>query len=165
LSHKVLVTGGAGYIGSHTLIELISAGYTPVVLDNFCNSSPKALKAVQQIVGSPIEYVDGDIRDAQKLLAMQRANVHRLIFSSSAAVYGCPETVPIDETFPLQPMNPYGRSKLMVEDICRDIASCYANTWRANEMLNWRANKSLEEMMTDTWRWHKNKKEGLSPLL
>jgi len=166
VSNNILVTGGAGYIGSHTLIELIDAGFSPVVLDNFCNSKPEALKRVETITGSKIPLIEGDVRDPavldsifsqykfkavihfaglkavgesvslpgmyydvnvngsnQLFMAMQRANVHRLIFSSSATVYGDPASVPIDESFPLSATNPYGRSKLMVEEICRDLAN------------------------------------------
>ena len=163
---KILVTGGAGYIGSHTLVELISAGFTPVVLDNLCNSSVESLARVQRITGVTVEFVQGDIRDAalldslfaqhkisavvhfaglkavgesvreplkyydnnvhgsQVLLtAMAKAGVFQIVFSSSATVYGEPAEIPISESCPLaRPTNPYGRSKLMVEDILRDLA-------------------------------------------
>ncbi len=161
---KILVTGGAGYIGSHTCIELIAAGYQPIVLDNLCNSSTIALERVTQITGHEIPFIEGDIRDPSILNhvfethdihgvihfaglkavgesvekpflyydnniagsvclfnAMNEHNVKRIIFSSSATVYGDPETVPILESFPVSATNPYGRSKLHIEEILRDI--------------------------------------------
>jgi len=161
---NILVTGGAGYIGSHTCIELLSAGYTPIVLDNLCNSSTVSLDRVKQITGEEVTFIEGDIRD-HKILdqvfdeydiygvihfaglkavgesvakpfmyydnnivgsiclfdAMNRHNVKRIIFSSSATVYGDPATVPIEEHFPTSATNPYGRSKLHLEEILRDI--------------------------------------------
>lgn len=165
---KILVTGGAGYIGTHTCIELIEAGHSVVVLDNLANSKVEALARVEKICGQKIEFVEGDVRDesllnklfkAQKIdsvihfaglkavgesvakpleyydnnvngsriliKAMVENDVNSLIFSSSATVYGDPATVPITEDFPLSATNPYGRSKLMVEDMCRDIAKAY----------------------------------------
>ena len=163
---NILVTGGAGYIGSHTLIELIRAGFAPVVLDNLCNSSAQSLKRVEQITGQAVPFIQGDIRDAALLgklfsehnieavvhfaglkavgesvreplkyydnnvhgsqvlfEAMAKAGVLTLVFSSSATVYGEPAEIPISENCPLaRPTNPYGRSKLMVEDIARDLA-------------------------------------------
>ncbi len=161
----VLVTGGAGYIGSHTCIELIQAGYDILVLDNLANSSRESLRRVEAIVDKPIPFVEGDIRDAalldtlfsehsitsvihfaglkavgesteipldyyennvwgtiNLLQAMKRHEVSSIVFSSSATVYGDPHTVPIQEDFPLSATNPYGRSKLMIEDILRDLA-------------------------------------------
>lgn len=160
----ILVTGGAGYIGSHTVVELLAAGHELLILDNFSNSSPKVLERIAQISGKRPPVIDGDIRDAvllEKLFAtypitsvvhfaglkavgesveqpvryydnnvvgslrlfeaMAKADVYRLVFSSSATVYGDPYRVPIDESFPLQVTNPYGRSKLIIEDILRDI--------------------------------------------
>ncbi|MBY0445925.1 MAG: UDP-glucose 4-epimerase GalE, partial [Burkholderiales bacterium] len=160
----VLLTGGAGYIGSHTYIELLAAGFKPVIFDNFYNAKPEVLNRIATITGQAAEYVEGDVRDAaalkalfqrydfsavihfaglkavgesvekplmyydnnvvgtQRLLeAMQDAGVKNLVFSSSATVYGDPHAVPITEDFPLSATNPYGRSKLMVEDIVRDI--------------------------------------------
>jgi UDP-glucose 4-epimerase len=160
----ILVTGGAGYIGSHTVVELLAAGYELLILDNFSNSSPKVLERIGQISGKRPAVIDGDIRDPvllEKLFAsypiasvihfaglkavgesveqpmryydnnvvgslrlfeaMALAGVHRLVFSSSATVYGDPHRVPIDESFPLQVTNPYGRSKLIIEDMLRDI--------------------------------------------
>ena len=159
----ILVTGGAGYIGSHTVVELLAAGHELLILDNFSNSSPRVLERIEQISGKRPTVIDGDIRDAallEKLFAshpitsvihfaglkavgesveqpmryydnnvvgslrlfeaMARAGVYRLVFSSSATVYGDPHTVPIDESFPLQATNPYGRSKLIIEDMLRD---------------------------------------------
>ena len=160
----ILITGGAGYIGSHTVVELLAAGYELLILDNFSNSSPKVLERIQQISGKRPSVIEGDIRDAVLLgklfaaypiksvihfaglkavgesveqpmryydnnvvgslclfEAMAKAGVYRLVFSSSATVYGDPHTVPIDESFPLQATNPYGRSKLIIEDMLRDI--------------------------------------------
>src|SRR5690554_5703330 len=170
---NILVTGGAGYIGSHTLVELISAGLEPIVLDNLCNSSQISLQRVEAITGKKIRFVEGDVRDAallervfgehnitavihfagfkavgesvelplkyydnnvygsQVLLqAMANAGVYQFVFSSSATVYGEPEQMPISEECPVdRPTNPYGRSKLMVEDILRDLAVSHSN-WR-----------------------------------
>lgn len=160
----ILVTGGAGYIGSHTVVELQAAGYDLLVLDNFSNSSPNVFPRIEQISGKRPVIIEGDIRDAlllEKLFAaypisavihfaglkavgelvaqplryydnnvagslclfeaMAKAGVYRLVFSSSATVYGDPHSVPIDEGFPLQATNPYGRSKLIIEDMLRDI--------------------------------------------
>jgi UDP-glucose 4-epimerase len=161
---NILVTGGAGYIGSHTCIELLAAGYTPIVLDNLSNSSTISLDRVAQITGSKVTFIEGDVRDPQILDhvfkkhdiygvihfaglkavgesvekpfmyydnniagsiclfdAMNRNNVKRIIFSSSATVYGDPATVPIEENFPTSATNPYGRSKLHIEEILNDI--------------------------------------------
>jgi UDP-glucose 4-epimerase len=161
---KVLVTGGAGYIGSHTCVELLGAGHELVVVDNLCNSKPVALERVREISGRGLEFVEADLRDegALKALfadfrfdavihfaglkavgestqipldyydnnvggtcalcrAMAAAGVKRLVFSSSATVYGDPASVPIREDFPLSATNPYGRSKLMIEDVLRDL--------------------------------------------
>ncbi len=163
---SLLVTGGAGYIGSHTVVELLSAGYDLIVLDNLSNSSPKSLDRVQQITGKPVKLIQGDIRDrtlledvfdqqnidavvhfaglkavgesVQKPLmyydnnvsgtinlcqVMQNKGVFNFVFSSSATVYGSPEKMPIAETCPTgNPTNPYGRSKLIVEQILQDLA-------------------------------------------
>lgn len=164
-TESILVTGGAGYIGSHTCVELLAAGFSIVVLDNLCNSSVEALRRVAQISGvDNIPFYQGDICDAAVLdtifqehrissvihfaglkavgesvaqplsyydnnvvgtvcllQAMQRHGVKRIVFSSSATVYGDPHAVPIKEHFPLSATNPYGRSKLMIEDILRDL--------------------------------------------
>ena len=160
----ILLTGGAGYIGSHTYIELVKAGFKPVILDNFNNAKPEVLERLQTITGQAIEWVKADVRDRaaldavfarwsfsavvhfagwkavgesvakpleyydnnvvgtlRLLDAMKAANVKNLVFSSSATVYGDPHAVPILEDFPLSATNPYGRSKLMVEDILRDL--------------------------------------------
>ncbi len=169
---KVLVTGGAGYIGSHTCVELLTAGCEVVVFDNLCNSRQEALRRVARIAGRTPEFVRGDVRDGEALArlfaayridavihfaglkavgesveqplayydnnvhgslallrAMDAAGVRTLVFSSSATVYGDPASVPIREDFPLSATNPYGRSKLMVEDVLRDLAHADAS-WR-----------------------------------
>lgn len=162
----ILVTGGAGYIGSHTTLSLLQSGLNVVVLDNLCNSSYESLSRVEQLAGRSATFVRGDIRDlallerlfaqhsvkavlhfaglkavgesvsqplryydnnvhgSQVLLqAMADANVFNIVFSSSATVYGESAQMPISETCAVgQPTNPYGRSKLMVEDMLRDLA-------------------------------------------
>ena len=168
----ILVTGGAGYIGSHACVALLSAGEQIVVFDNFCNSSPEALDRVQRICGKPLAVVEGDIRDqdalegvlaqygctavmhfaglksvqdsvaqpleyydqnvvgSQRLLrAMSKTGVTQIVFSSSATVYGLPHFLPCTEDHPLNPANPYGRTKRVIEDMLRDQ---YASepTWR-----------------------------------
>jgi UDP-glucose 4-epimerase len=163
---KVLLTGGAGYIGSHTAVECLAAGYEVVVFDNLSNSSTQSLERVSLIARKPIDFVQGDIRDQvalRKLFAqyaidivvhfaglkavgesvekpllyydnnitgsialfevMAEAGVRSVVFSSSATVYGDPASVPITEDFPLSATNPYGRSKLFIEEILRDIAN------------------------------------------
>ncbi|SDA25397.1 UDP-galactose 4-epimerase [Nitrosospira sp. Nsp18] len=160
----ILVTGGAGYIGSHTCVELLSAGFDVTVFDNFCNSHPEALARVERIAGKKLRIVRGDSRDRAALVAalressanavihfaglkavgesvkqpldyydnnvvgtlrlleaMSECNVKTLVFSSSATVYGDPKWLPLTEDHPLSATNPYGRSKLMVEDILRDL--------------------------------------------
>ncbi len=169
----VLVTGGAGYIGSHTCLALLQAGYEVVVLDNLCNSSPKSLKRVQALAGKPLHFIEGDVRDPQVLHdvfashnitavmhfaglkavgesaekpldyfsvnvagtialcdAMRAAQVFTLVFSSSCTVYGDPQYVPIPEHHPTgNTVNPYGRSKHMVEQVLQDLVA--SNTqWR-----------------------------------
>lgn len=162
---KILVTGGAGYIGSHTTLALLQAGFDVVVLDNLSNSSMQSLSRVEKISGRAATFVEGDIRDgallgqffsenivdavlhfaglkavgesvaqplryydnnvhgSQVLLqAMADAGVFNFVFSSSATVYGDPAQMPIPESCPVgQTTNPYGRSKLMVEDMLRDL--------------------------------------------
>jgi UDP-glucose 4-epimerase len=161
---SVLVTGGAGYIGSHTCVELLSAGYDVVVADNLSNSKEEALKRVQEISGKPLKFYRVDLLDKAALEEvferesidavvhfaglkavgesvsiplryyhnnitgtltlcelMQKYSVNDLVFSSSATVYGDPHTVPITEEFPLSATNPYGRTKLMIEEILRDL--------------------------------------------
>lgn len=166
MTYKILVTGGAGYIGSHTTLALLEAGYEVVVLDNLCNSSPESLSRVARICGKAPLFIQGDIRDhalldelfiSQRISAvlhfaglksvgesvrkpldyydnnvagsvtlcqaMANAGVYNLVFSSSATVYGEPTQMPIREDFPTGvPTNPYGRSKLMVEDLLQDLA-------------------------------------------
>jgi UDP-glucose 4-epimerase len=169
---EVLVTGGAGYIGSHMCVELLQAGYDVTVLDNLSNSSARSLQAVQRITQKSLSFVEADLRDADRLEtlfrahdfsavlhfaglkavgesvakpmlyydnnvngtlrlveAMTNAGVRTLVFSSSATVYGIPETVPIDESFPTAPINPYGRTKLQVEEILQDMQIADPN-WR-----------------------------------
>lgn len=161
---KILVAGGAGYIGSHTCIELLEAGHEVVVLDNLYNSSKEALRRVESIAGKSVQFYKADIRDADALntvfsghnidavinfaglkavgesvakplayydnnvsgavtlaTVMAEHGVKSLVFSSSATVYGDPASLPITEDFPLSATNPYGRSKLIVEDILRDL--------------------------------------------
>ena len=160
----ILVTGGAGYIGSHTCVELLNAGYDIVVVDSFCNSKPEALKRVSEITGKefpiynvdllqkeeletvfseheieavihfaglkavgesvaiPLRYYHNNITGTLMLCeVMQAYGVKKMVFSSSATVYGTPKRVPISEDFPLQATNPYGRTKLMIEEILRDL--------------------------------------------
>ncbi|MBR5151956.1 MAG: UDP-glucose 4-epimerase GalE [Clostridia bacterium] len=161
---KILVTGGAGYIGSHTCVQLLDAGYEVVIVDNLCNSSEEAvrrvadltgktpvfyeadvcdedaldriftehnidaaihfagLKAVGESVAIPLTYYENNIGSTLSLCKiMAKHQVKKLVFSSSATVYGKPETVPIREDFPLSCTNPYGRTKLMIEEILRDL--------------------------------------------
>lgn len=159
----ILVTGGAGYIGSHTCVELIDNGYEVVVLDNLSNSKPEVLNRIAEVSGQSVRFYQGDVCDKHilnqvfaahsidavvhfagvkavgesvekpikyyqnnvagtltLLEVMREFGVNRIVFSSSATVYGDPREVPIKEDFPVGPVNPYGRSKLMVEDILRD---------------------------------------------
>ena len=162
---NILVTGGAGFIGSHTLIELIEAGHSPVVVDNLSNSSPKAIERVEKIVGKTIPFYNVDIRDREgmeKVFAenafdccihfaglkavgesvqkpweyyenniggtlvlvdvMRKHGLKNIIFSSSATVYGAPETMPITEDCPKGTVtNPYGQTKSMLEQVLTDI--------------------------------------------
>ncbi|MCL4143176.1 UNVERIFIED_CONTAM: hypothetical protein GTU68_063722 [Idotea baltica] len=153
--NKILVTGGAGYIGSHTCVELLAQAYQVVILDNFSNSSKLVLDRIEQISGSrpdlvvglfaendfsavvhfaglkavgesverPQWYYQNNVQGTLSLLkAMSKHACKKIVFSSSSTVYGDPLTVPITEDFPLSATNPYGRSKLMVEDILRDVA-------------------------------------------
>ncbi|WP_435979656.1 UDP-glucose 4-epimerase GalE [Psychrobacter sp. DM4] len=165
MKHKILVTGGAGYIGSHTCIALHQAGYEVVVFDNLSNSSAEAVNRVSQLIDAPIEFIKGDIRDrkalqkvfseheffgvihfaglkavgesvAKPLLyydnnvsgtitlldVMSEFSMKRFVFSSSATVYGDPETLPIPENAPRSATNPYGQSKLTVECVLEDLA-------------------------------------------
>ncbi|TWT21084.1 UDP-glucose 4-epimerase GalE [Luteimonas marina] len=164
---RALVTGGAGYIGSHTCVALLEAGHDVTVIDNLCNSSEVALQRVQEITGKPLAFIPGDIRNPADLdqalgggkdavihlaalkavgescerpldyfdnniggtiallQAMRGAGVNTLVFSSSATVYGEPDTVPVTEDAPLRVTNPYGRTKLVMEDLIRD--ACQAD--------------------------------------
>ncbi len=169
---NILVTGGMGYIGSHTCVELLQAGHAVVILDNLCNSDPSVQGRIESIAGKKVEFVDADIRDraaieaafaARKIDAvihfaglkavgesveqplryydnnvtgsivlfetMQKYGVETLVFSSSATVYGDPASVPITEDFPLSATNAYGRSKLMIEEMLRDLARAQPS-WR-----------------------------------
>lgn len=165
----ILVTGGTGYIGSHTCIELLKAGEDIVVMDNFYNSKPKAVQLIKEISGKDFRFYEADmcnLAEMEKIFAeneieavihfagykavaesvreplmyyrnnlggtfnlletMKKYGCKKLIFSSSATVYGIPETVPVDESFPLSAINPYGNTKLIIEDMCRDI--CHADS-------------------------------------
>lgn len=160
---NILLTGGAGYIGSHTCIELISAGHTVVIADNLCNSSKKAVSRVEEITGAKIPFYEIDVCDYDKLSTvfeenkidavihfaglkavgesceiplryyrnnidstltllevMKKYGCHNFVFSSSATVYGIPKTVPLVETMPTSCTNPYGWTKLMIEQILTD---------------------------------------------
>lgn len=161
---KILVTGGTGYIGSHTVVELLNSGYEVVVIDNFSNSKRDVIDKIKEITGKDFTFYEGDVKDkeilrkifqehridacihfagykavgesVQKPIMYYRNNidstlslieimeefgVKKLAFSSSATVYGKPDTLPIKEDFPLSTTNPYGTTKLMIEDILRDL--------------------------------------------
>ena len=169
---NILVTGGAGFIGSHTCVELLSAGFDVTVFDNFCNSHPEALKRVERITGmrprlirgdcrdraavvealhesraeavihfaglkavgesvkQPLTYYDNNVVGTLRLLeAMIECKVKTLVFSSSATVYGDPLKLPLTEDHPLSSTNPYGRSKLMIEEMLRDLKAS-DSSWR-----------------------------------
>lgn len=160
----ILTTGGAGYIGSHTCLELLANGFEVVAADNLVNSNEESLRRVQKLTGRPLQFHKVDIRDKEALTAvfrqhhidavihfaglkavgestqiplryyhnnitgtlvlcevMQACGVKTMVFSSSATVYGNPAKVPITEDFPLSAANPYGRTKLMIEDVLRDL--------------------------------------------
>ena len=164
--NKILVTGGAGYIGSHTVVALLDKGCKVVVLDNFCNSNFESIRRIEKITGIRPEVVNADVRDEkalsetfnthqfnavihfaglkavgesvdyplkyyrnnvqgalQLLKAMKDSGCKRFVFSSSATVYGNPSEVPIGESHSLNATNPYGQSKLMIENVLRDLAS------------------------------------------
>ncbi len=166
MADGILVTGGAGYIGSHIVVELAAAGYRPLLVDNFATSSPSVLARLRRITDQPIPCVTGDVRDRilmKRLFAehaisavihcaglkavgegeakpvayydnnvggaitlaeaMMRAGVKRLVFSSSAAVYGQPDRNPVAEDAPLRAASVYGRTKRMVEQVCEDLAA------------------------------------------
>ena len=163
---SILVTGGAGYIGSHTVVELLKAGSDIVIVDNFDNSHPEVLVRIEQITGRPAACERGDIRDRDFLEAVMRRHcctsvihfaglkavgesgekplayydcnvsgtlrlleamsafgVKKLVFSSSATVYGDPQRLPIPEDHPLSATNPYGRTKLFIEEMLRDLSA------------------------------------------
>ena len=167
----VLLTGGAGYIGSHTCVVLLENGYDVVVVDNLCNSSEESLRRVEKITGQPVAFYRSDLRDETAMndifrrhsidavihfaglksvaesvdqplayyenninstlvlcAVMQKHEVKNFVFSSSATVYGNPETVPIDENAPVRPFNPYGRTKLFIEEILKDLYAA-DNSW------------------------------------
>ncbi len=160
----ILVTGGAGYIGSHTCVELLNAGLNVTVFDNFCNSQRESLARVERITGRKIGLLEGDIRDRSAMVAAMRSSgatavihfaglkavgesvekpliyydnnvigtvrlleamaeckVKQLVFSSSATVYGDPQRLPLTEDHPLSATNPYGKTKLVIEDMLRDL--------------------------------------------
>ncbi len=168
----ILITGGAGYIGSHTCVELLNAGFEVTVFDNFCNSHPEALARVERITGKKLHLVRGDNRDRAALVAalresgasavihfaglkavgasvkqplayydnnvvgavrlieaMDECGVRTLVFSSSATVYGDPQRLPLTEDHPLAATNPYGRTKLIVEEMLRDLRRS-DSSWR-----------------------------------
>jgi UDP-glucose 4-epimerase len=161
---NILVTGGAGYIGSHTCVELLENGYDVIVVDNLCNSKEESLRRVQELTGKNINFNKVDLLDKKRLQTvfeshaidavihfaglkamgesvkvplqyfhnnvtgslillevMKQNNVKNIVFSSSAGVYGEVKSVPITEEFPLSVLNPYSRTKLMIEDILRDL--------------------------------------------
>jgi UDP-glucose 4-epimerase len=162
---RVLVTGGAGYIGSHTCVELLKIGNDVIVADNLSNSSQESLNRVKTITGRSLEFHNFDLSDEAKLTklfedqpieavihfaglksvdesvnnplayyennlgctltlckVMEKFGVHKLVFSSSATVYGDPSKVPVEEKMPIQPTNPYGQTKAMIEQILKDLA-------------------------------------------
>ena len=172
MSDTILVTGGAGYVGSHVVVELAKAGYAPLVLDNFATSSRAVLPCLATLTGAEVPCVEADVRDIDALRrtfhdcpitgvihcaglkavgeaevrpltyygvnvggafalteVMGEAGVATLVYSSSAAVYGQPDRLPVNEDAPLAPQSVYGRTKRMVEDFLRDLARANPN-WR-----------------------------------
>jgi UDP-glucose 4-epimerase len=166
---KILVTGGAGYIGSHTCVELLNIGYEIVVYDNFSNSYMEAINRVERIISKKVSFIEGDIRDEISLekaiigcdavihfaglkavgesvekpleyydnnvhgtlcllRVMKKNNIKKLVFSSSATVYGNPDFLPLTENHPLRTTNPYGHTKLVIEDILRALYES-DNSW------------------------------------
>ncbi|MGN0453438.1 MAG: UDP-glucose 4-epimerase GalE [Ruminococcus sp.] len=162
----ILVTGGAGFIGSHTCVEMLNAGYEVVVIDNFSNSSRESINRVERITGKGVKFYEADVCDREALTeiftdnnieavihfagykavgesvkeplkyfdnnlgctislldVMKKFNVKKLVFSSSATVYGAAEKMPLTEDMPLGTINPYGRTKLIIEDMLRDISA------------------------------------------
>ncbi len=169
MTAQILITGGAGYIGSHTATALMEAGHHVVIVDNLSNASARVLERLHRLCGDAFEFVQADVRDGAALdrvfaqhsvasvihfaglkavgesvaqplryfdnnvagtlsllQAMERAGVRRLVFSSSATVYGEPQQVPIPESAPLSATNPYGRTKLVCEDLLRELLACDA---------------------------------------
>ena len=163
---NILLTGGAGYIGSHTAVVLSQSGHEVVLLDNFCNSDPSVLDRLEKILGKALPCIEADVRETdvvEKVLreykinavihfaglkavgesnekpieyyannvqgtisllqAMSTVGVKTLVFSSSATVYGNPQYLPIDENHPTNPTNPYGRTKLQIEQMLRDLSN------------------------------------------
>ncbi|HIT96962.1 MAG TPA: UDP-glucose 4-epimerase GalE [Candidatus Aphodousia faecavium] len=163
---RILLTGGAGFIGSHTAVEMVKSGHEVVIFDNFCNSDATVLDRLEQILGKRLPFEEGDIRDYARmrevleryrieavvhfaglkavgesvekpleyfdnnitgtltlLRAMKDLGIKRIIFSSSATVYGTPQYLPLDENHPLSVTNPYGRTKLQVEEILSDLCA------------------------------------------
>lgn len=172
---NILLTGGAGYIGSHTAVLLLEAGHQVFIIDNFCNSNVLTIHAIEKITKKAVAYVDGDIRDTNLLIdtlqsnkveavihfaglkavgesaivplqyyannvqgtisllqAMQACEVNKIVFSSSATVYGNPKYLPIDEDHPTAPTNPYGQTKLQIEQILKDLCHADKNLSVAN---------------------------------
>lgn len=170
---RILLTGGAGFIGSHTAVEMTQAGHDVVIFDNFCNSDATVLDRLETILGKRLAFEEGDIRDYDRmrevlekhqieavvhfaglkavgescekpleyfdnnitgtlvlLQAMKSLGIKRIIFSSSATVYGTPQYLPLDEKHPLSVTNPYGRTKLQVEEILSDLCASDAQ-WSA----------------------------------
>ena len=171
---NILLTGGAGYIGSHVAISLLQAGHTPIIFDNFCNSSPAVSDQLNELAGKPVKIIRGDIRDSDQLRsllgseqveavvhlaglkavgesvadpltyygnnvggtlallnAMEATGVRKIVFSSSATVYGEPQYLPIDEKHPLHAVNPYGQTKLICEQMMTDLAATDAG-WQVS---------------------------------
>ena len=170
---RILLTGGAGFIGSHTAVEMTQAGHDVVIFDNFCNSDATVLDRLETILGKRLAFEEGDIRDYDRirdvlekhqieavvhfaglkavgescekpleyfdnnitgtlvlLQAMKALGIKRIIFSSSATVYGTPQYLPLDEKHPLSVTNPYGRTKLQVEEILSNLCASDAE-WSA----------------------------------
>jgi len=162
---RVLLTGGCGYIGSHTALALVEAGHEPILFDNFCNSRPEVIDRLASIASRELALVEGDVRDVDAVAtalsehridavvhfaglkavaesvadplayhlnnvggmlgllgAMRRTKVRRIVFSSSATVYGEPQRLPLDETHPTGAINPYGQGKLVCEHLLEDLA-------------------------------------------
>jgi UDP-glucose 4-epimerase len=167
---NVLVTGGAGYIGSHTTLVLLDSGFEPIIVDSFSNSSPEVIKRLEKIAGREIKFHKVDLCDKEALAGvfdkynfdavihfagykavgesmakpimyyrnnllstinlcelMQEHNVGSLAFSSSATVYGDPEKIPVPESAPIHPTNPYGQTKAMIEQILQDWTTANKN--------------------------------------